>query len=74
MEKGPAKDTNIVSLFRFLKLLGFIGTGLAHPNLNNNKKINPTMSKCLKGLRVNLPEFLAISSPSKYATKPCAHS
>ena len=74
LDMGPANETINIPLFLFLKLYEFIGTGFAHPNLKMSKKINPTKSICFIGFKVNLPLFLAVLSPNKYAAYPCENS
>ena len=79
-EAGPAIATKASSLFGFLKLAGFMGTGFAQPKIgprpavrmkkNIGRMIDPNISKCLRGLRVSLPDCFAVGSPSKLATLP----
>ncbi len=65
--RGPAKDTIAVSLLKFLKLYGLIGTGRAQPIFAIKSIIVPMGSRCLRGLSVNRPALFAVSSPSLYA-------
>jgi hypothetical protein len=74
LENGPAAETIASSLYTFLKFLLSTGTGFAHP-INAKPEANeatgmimvPIISACLKGLRLSLPEFLAVLSPSLLA-------
>jgi hypothetical protein len=74
LEIGPAAALMAISRLGFLKFLVLIGTGFAQPTLKKSIEINPNGLICLRGLRVNLPRFFAVVSPSLYATKPCAAS
>lgn len=70
-ERGPEAATFAEPNFLSLILKGFIGTGLAHPKiipeLNNTSikgtNTDPNGSKCLIGLKLNLPAFFAVGSP-----------
>ena len=60
--KGPAKATKNMPLFRFLKLYGLTGTGLAHPKTKPPKYISkagnitvPNKSIWAMGLSVRRP-------------------
>ena len=70
----PDKLTSKVSLFIFLKLNAFIGTGFAQPKPKNKKQNKPILSKCAIGLTVNLPATFDVGSPSLYAVNECANS
>ena len=66
----PARETKIISLLGFLKLLGLIGTGFAPPITNpivRYAKIGIIMvmnrSICGRGLSVSLPILCAVGSP-----------
>lgn len=63
-EAGPADATIAISLNGFLKLKGFTGTGLAHPNLAINSIIVPMGSRWLNGFIVSLPEMRGVESPN----------
>src|SRR6478672_11396268 len=66
---GPAKDTDTPASLGFLKKKRFTGTGRAQPNPATKIKIVPIGSKCFIGFKVNLPCFLAVSSPNFHAAK-----
>ncbi|MBQ2513061.1 MAG: twin-arginine translocation signal domain-containing protein [Clostridia bacterium] len=51
----------------FLKFLALTGTGLAQPKPNSSMKRTPNGSRCFSGLRVSLPRFSAVGSPSFFA-------
>ena len=74
LDKGPAAATLIVSILKLLNLLGFTGTGLAHPNPAKNISNVPIGSKCFIGFSVNLPNLAAVSSPHLYATNAWLNS
>ena len=75
-DKGPANATFILSNLGFWRLYGFTGTGLAHPNKTEEpnrinikgRRIEPNISRCGIGLRVNRPAYLAVGSPCLRAT------
>jgi len=62
--------------------MGLTGTGLAHPKTSTpspadlnikhmtGTKIVPTKSMCLIGLKLSLPNLLAVSSPRAKAASP----
>lgn len=75
LESGPPSATMAGPHFWFLRLYGLYGTGLAQPKANpveisirNGTIIEPQISICLIGLKFNLPEYLAVESPSQRAT------
>src|ERR1035437_8107843 len=80
-DNGPANETIASSRKGLLKFFLFTGTGLAHP-INANPVANeaigiitvPIRSICFNGLRVSLPCFLAVLSPSILADKAWANS
>lgn len=63
LEAGPAIATSNSPQREFFKLYGLIMTGFAHPIINpapvttsrNGKMIEPNISKCGKGFKVNRP-------------------
>src|SRR5262249_6261543 len=79
---GPARATSTMSRRGFLSALKLTGTGLAYPNRNGVRRSNkiagirivPTGSMCLSGFMVTRPKRYAVSSPRRWATKPCAAS
>ena len=80
-DSGPANETIASSFKGLLKLFLFTGTGFAQPiSAHPDAKaaigiiILPTMSRCLIGFRVNLPDFLAVSSPYRFAKYACENS
>lgn len=71
LENGPANETIASSRKWFLKFLLSTGTGFAQPisAIPVEKDASgimyvPIISACLNGLRVNLPKFFAVLSPS----------
>ena len=75
-ENGPAKETTASAFNGSLKLRLSIGTGLAQPisakpeaNAAIGISTDPMRSICLSGFNVNLPNFLAVSSPYLFASK-----
>ena len=71
---GPAILTSTVPNFLFLKLNGFIGTGLAQPILKIITDISPIISICFSGLSVSRPLCCAVLSPKHFAVNPWAYS
>ncbi len=63
-ETGPARAVMAMSLLGFLKFPILTGTGFAQPNLKTIIIKRPMGSICLIGLRVSLPAFFAVLSPS----------
>ena len=76
LESGPAREVKTIPVFilTLSKFLGLTGTGFAQPKPKKNKQIAPIGSMWFLGLKESLPEFLAVSSPKRYATNPCATS
>ncbi len=54
-ETGPARAIKAVSRLGCLRLKGSKGTGLPQPKRNKTNMIEPTGSRCLRGLRVTRP-------------------
>lgn len=73
-DRGPAKETNILSRLGFLKLSGLIGTGFPHPKCAKIKHIVPIKSRCAIGFMVSRPCILAVWSPNLSATKAWENS
>ncbi len=79
---GPAKAVRAVSFLGSRKLNGSIGTGFAAPNIIpawvmayiNGRAIVINGSICGRGSSVSLPNSLAVGSPDRSATTPCAIS
>ena len=79
---GPTRETIAISFRPSFKLNGSTGTGFAAPKTTGEPeriKIRGRAmlikgSICFLGLRVSLPESLAVGSPRRSATKPCATS
>jgi len=82
LEIGPAIATNNSPHLWFFRLYGLYGTGFAHPKIKlvfirikiPGTKKEPTGSRCLIGLRVNLPAYFAVTSPINKAAYPWATS
>ena len=71
---GPAAAMRRSSLLGFLSILESIKTGLAQPHPKMMSEIMPMGSMCFTGSSVILPRFLAVGSPSAFATAACAYS
>ena len=77
-ESGPAIATNNSPHRWFRKLYGLYGTGFAQPTTKPDpditkmagRIIEPNGSKCLIGLIVNRPAYLAVTSPIHKAAYP----
>ena len=74
MDTGPASAVMAIPLLGFLKLLGLTGTGFAQPKPNSKRNSAPNGSTLAMGLKVKRPWYLAVLSPSLYATHPWANS
>lgn len=80
--KGPASATRAISFLPSFKLNGSIGTGFAAPKrIGEPDKRSTRGSKmlikgsiCFLGFKVSLPASLAVGSPNRSATNPCATS
>lgn len=76
--KGPANETIAMSFRPSLRLNGSTGTGFAAPKITGEperikirgRAILIKGSMCFLGLRVSLPDNLAVGSPRRSATKP----
>jgi hypothetical protein len=79
---GPAIATSTMSRRGLFRRSNETGTGLAQPNMNGDPDTRrkagsamvPIGSMWASGLRVRRPITEAVSSPSRFATAPCAHS
>ena len=69
LDNMPEIDVNIIPVFLFLKLSGFIGNVLDQPKPSIAKLASPRMSKCFTGLKDTLPLILGLGSPHFTATK-----
>jgi hypothetical protein len=65
LARGPAAATKDIPEIGFLKWRGSTGTGFAQP-IKEVKRIQrvPVRDRWAKGLKVSLPSFLAVGSPS----------
>lgn len=73
-DNGPANATKYKLFLPRLRRLILTGTGLAHPNLIIRIASVPNGSKCFNGFKVNLPNRLAVSSPSLYEARAWLYS
>jgi len=74
LEAGPAKATAASDHLPGRRLYGLYGTGFAQPKINPPREYairgtrkEPKKSRCFIGLRVSLPWYFAVWSPSMLA-------
>jgi len=71
---GPAKEMRAESFLGFLRLKGSKGTGFPQPKRKKTSMRVPMGSRWAKGLRLILPNNLAVGSPSLSDTQAWADS
>ena len=71
---GPANEVTSSSLYLFLKLRGFIWTGLPHQNWMRKIIIKPIRETWRNGFNVSLHSILGVSSPNLFAVYAWANS